>query len=67
MKGLRVSGIILLSLAVLSMPAEAQWPSEMTVRIVVPFAAGGIGDVLMRLLAQEVSGETKQKIISMPA
>jgi tripartite-type tricarboxylate transporter receptor subunit TctC len=44
------------------MPAEAQWPSEMTVRIVVPFAAGGIGDVLMRLLAQEVSEKSYRTI-----
>jgi tripartite-type tricarboxylate transporter receptor subunit TctC len=42
---------------------EAQWPPDKTIRIVVPFAAGGIGDVFMRLLAQEVGNKANHAII----
>jgi len=58
-----VAGIVLLSLAVPTARAEAQWPADRTARIVVPFAAGGIGDVLMRLLAQEVSDKANRTVI----
>src|SRR5215813_9988417 len=58
-----VAGIALLSLAAPTVFAETQWPAEKTIRIVVPFAAGGIGDVLMRLLAQEVSEKASRTII----
>jgi tripartite-type tricarboxylate transporter receptor subunit TctC len=63
MKCLCISGIVLLSLVTSNDRAEAQWPPEKTVRIVVPFAAGGIGDVLMRLLALEVSDKVKRAIV----
>jgi tripartite-type tricarboxylate transporter receptor subunit TctC len=63
MKFTRVSWIVFLSLAaILSPHAQAQWPADTSVRIVVPFAAGGIGDVLMRLLAQEVSEKSSRTI-----
>jgi tripartite-type tricarboxylate transporter receptor subunit TctC len=58
-----VAGIVLLSLAAPTARAETRWPAEKTVRIVVPFAAGGIGDVLMRLLAQEVGDKANRTII----
>jgi tripartite-type tricarboxylate transporter receptor subunit TctC len=62
MKFARISWIAFLSLTVLSPLAWAQWPAHISVRIVVPFAAGGIGDVLMRLLAQEVSEKSDRTI-----
>jgi tripartite-type tricarboxylate transporter receptor subunit TctC len=62
MKFARIGWIAFLSLAVLSPPARAQWPANISVRIVVPFAAGGIGDVLMRLLAQDVSEKSDRTI-----
>ena len=62
MKFARISWIVSLCLMVLSPLARAQWPADINVRIVVPFAAGGIGDVLMRLLAQEVSEKSDRTI-----
>ena len=56
-------GIAVLSLATSSVRADTQWPSEKTVRIVVPFPAGSTADVMMRLLAQEVSNRTSRTII----
>ena len=53
---------VLLSIP-LAAPAAAQWPPKNTVHIIVPFAAGGIGDVLMRVLAQEVSQKTNGTIL----
>jgi tripartite-type tricarboxylate transporter receptor subunit TctC len=50
------------SLTVLSPPAWAQWPADISVRIVVPYPAGGTGDVLMRLIAQDVSEKSGQPI-----
>jgi tripartite-type tricarboxylate transporter receptor subunit TctC len=64
MKFGRVSWIAFLSLvAVLSPHARAQWAADTSVRIVVPIAAGGIGDVLMRLLAQEVGEKSYRTIM----
>jgi tripartite-type tricarboxylate transporter receptor subunit TctC len=63
MKCLCIGGIVLLGLVTSNVPADGQWPPQKTVRIVVPFAAGGIGDVFMRLLAQEVGDKTNRTII----
>jgi len=52
-----------LAIVLLVGSATAQWPPENTVRIIVPFAAGGTGDVLIRLLAQEVSNKTNRTIL----
>jgi tripartite-type tricarboxylate transporter receptor subunit TctC len=62
MRFARISWIAFLSLAVLSPLARAQWPADISVRIVVPYAAGGTGDVLMRLLAQDVSEKSDRTI-----
>ncbi len=62
MKFARISWIASLSLTVLSPLAQAQWPAHTSVRIVVPYPAGGIGDVLMRLLAQDVSEKSDRTI-----
>ena len=61
MKFARIIWIALLSLAVLNPLARAQWPADASVRIVVPYAAGGTGDVLMRLLAQDVSEKSDRR------
>ena len=62
MKFAGISWIAFLSLAVLSPLARAQWPADISVRIVVPYPAGGTGDFLMRLLAQDVSEKSDRTI-----
>ncbi len=56
-------GIVFCCFAFWTEPAPAQWAPDATVRIVVPFAAGGPGDILMRILAEHITGKTAQKII----
>ena len=56
-------GIVLCCFAFWTEPAPAQWAPDATARIVVPFAAGGPGDILMRILAEHITGKTAQKII----
>jgi len=49
--------------ALLAVPASAQnYPSH-TVKIIVPFGAGGPADVYARVLAQHLSEETKQTFV----
>lgn len=43
-------------------PAWADWP-ERPIRVVVPYAPGAMGDVLMRLLSQELRNELGQNVI----
>ena len=47
----RIGWLCVLALA---MPAEAADFSERALRIIVPFSAGGTGDVLARLIAEEL-------------
>lgn len=55
--------VLLASMAPLSLPATAQdYPSK-TVRIVVPFPAGGSTDVLSRLIAQNLNESHGQSVI----
>ena len=51
-----------LALIVLSAPASAAWP-ERTITLIVPFAAGGPGDVTGRLLAKALSEKLKANVI----
>jgi tripartite-type tricarboxylate transporter receptor subunit TctC len=47
----------------IALPAAAQeWPQK-TVRIVVPFPAGGSNDTLCRIVGDKLSGEWKQPVI----
>ena len=61
-----IAGFVLLSLAASAAHAEALWPPNKTVHIVVPYAAGGPGEIVMRALAQEVTRRTKSNIVVEP-
>jgi tripartite-type tricarboxylate transporter receptor subunit TctC len=52
-----------IALALATQSAFAQGLAGKTVKIVVPYAAGGTGDVLARVLAQAVTQKTGQAII----
>ena len=63
LKSLRLAAAVLLPLA-MALPASAAdtYPSR-TVKLIVPFGAGGPADVYARILAQYMSEETKQSFI----
>src|ERR1700674_6015584 len=48
---------------VLALPASAPPSPSRTVRLIVPFGAGGPADVYARILAQHLSEETKQAFV----
>jgi tripartite-type tricarboxylate transporter receptor subunit TctC len=56
-----VAGLALLS-ATSAASAQQDWPNR-PVQIVVPFAAGGSGDVLARLVAQYLTSSLKQQFV----
>ena len=56
-------GAGLLCSPLLSGPAQAQWPKDKVIRIVIPFAAGGATDVLGRALATEMGKILNQSVI----
>jgi tripartite-type tricarboxylate transporter receptor subunit TctC len=62
LKFLRLSVLTLLPL-LLALPAAAQTYPSRTVKLIVPFGAGGPADVYARVLAQHLSEETKQSFI----
>lgn len=62
MKFLRLSLLAVLPVLVAA-PAAAQKYPERTVRMVVPFGAGGPADVFARIVAQHLSEETKQPFV----
>ena len=47
----------------LALPASAQTYPSRTVKLIVPFGAGGPADVYARVLAQHLSDETKQSFV----
>src|SRR6185437_15092681 len=47
----------------LTLPASAQTYPNRTVKLIVPFGAGGPADVYALLLAQHLSDETKQSFV----
>ncbi len=61
-KFLRVSALALLPV-LLALPASAQTYPNRTVKLIVPFGAGGPADVYARVLAQHLSEETKQSFV----
>jgi len=48
---------------ILALPVSAQNYPDRTVRLIVPFGAGGPADVYARILAQHLSEETKQSFV----
>jgi tripartite-type tricarboxylate transporter receptor subunit TctC len=49
--------------ALLALPASAETYPARTVKLIVPFGAGGPADVYARILAQHLSEETKQSFV----
>jgi tripartite-type tricarboxylate transporter receptor subunit TctC len=49
--------------ALLALPAAAETYPSRTVKLIVPFGAGGPADVYARILAQHLSEETKQSFV----
>ena len=62
LKALRLTAVALLPL-MLAAPASAQNYPNRTVKLVVPFGAGGPADVFARIVAQHLTEETKQTFI----
>jgi tripartite-type tricarboxylate transporter receptor subunit TctC len=56
--------VLLLALAVVSLPASPQAFPSKTVRIVIPFPPGGTSDILARTLAQKLTDEWGQQVIA---
>jgi len=55
--------LLLAALMAAALPAHAEdWPQK-TVRIIVPFPAGGSNDTLCRIVADKLSGNWKQPVI----
>ena len=55
--------IALLLPVILALPASAETYPSRTVRLIVPFGAGGPADVYARILAKYLSEETKQSFV----
>jgi len=55
--------LALLLPVILALPVSAQNYPNRTVRLIVPFGAGGPADVYARILAQHLSEETKQSFV----
>jgi tripartite-type tricarboxylate transporter receptor subunit TctC len=53
---------VLLVLAVLAFGAQAQYPDR-TVRLIVPFSAGGSSDTISRIIAQNLSTSLGQSVV----
>lgn len=49
--------------ALLAAPAQAQWPSEKPIRVLVGFGAGGGTDIVTRILAPPLSELLKQTVV----
>jgi tripartite-type tricarboxylate transporter receptor subunit TctC len=62
-KLLRIAALATVAATALALPASAQNYPNHTVKMVVPFGAGGPADVYARVLAQHLSEETKQSFI----
>lgn len=56
-------GLVAIALALIATPALAQGLAGKTMKIVVPYAAGGTGDMVARVVGQEVTQKTGQSIV----
>src|SRR5688572_13889917 len=60
---LRLLTVVLAAALFATPPASAQdWPTK-PVRIIVPFGAGGTGDALARIVAEQLSTSLKQQFV----
>jgi tripartite-type tricarboxylate transporter receptor subunit TctC len=59
---LRIAGIALLSIASLAQARAQDYPAR-SVRLIVPFGAGGPADVYARVIAQHLSEQLKQTFV----
>ena len=60
---LRLLTVVLAAALFATAPASAQdWPTK-PVRIIVPFGAGGTGDALARIVAEQLSASLKQQFV----
>jgi len=60
----RSCGIIMAAVAIVAaLPASAQQYPSRTVRLVVPFAAGGTGDIVARVLSERLAQSLGQSVV----
>ena len=60
----RSCGIIMAAVAIVAaLPASAQQYPSRTVRLVVPFAAGGTGDIVARVLSDRLAQSLGQSVV----
>jgi len=59
----KLARFCILATVLIAQPALAQGLAGKTIRIIVPYAAGGTGDVVARILGQAVTQKTGQSIV----